>query len=50
MHQNHSQPEEPQCHGSAMFKKEQQPLWMEQDEGDVVGDMAEDALLEGGAL
>lgn len=49
VHQNHSQPEDPQCHGSAMFKKEQQPLWREQDGRDDAGDMAEDTLLEGNA-
>lgn len=32
-----------------MFKRDQQPLWREQDKEDVVGDMAEDALLEEGA-
>jgi len=40
--QNHSQPEEPQCHGSAMFKKEQRPPWREEGEEHVVWDMAED--------
>lgn len=32
-----------------MFKRDQQPPWREQDKEDVVGDMAEDALLEEGA-
>lgn len=36
---------ESQCHGSDVFKKEQQTLWRQLDEGDA-GDIAENAFSE----
>lgn len=45
MHRNHNQPVEPQCHGFDVFKKEQQTLRRELDEGNI-GDIAENAFSE----